>query len=173
MFIPSVFYPFLISAYTLYASTSKNISNFIEKVKFGYETAFSPRIYAFCKGYTQPVLVTQSINIDQCELFYDVGQSLFYSNLVLSTHICKPYSLPILSIELIDVNGEVVYDLTNYIENMKFIDISRRPSISSIVMIWATLTNNFLDPSAHKIRYIDMSGDECIVSFSDSTELQR
>ena len=169
MCIPSVFYPFLISAYTLYASTTKTISKFIGNVKFGYESAFSPRIYAFCKGYMQPVLFTRSVNVDQCELFYDVGQSLFYSKHVDSKH----YSLPILSIEIIHTTGEVLYDLTNFIENMKFIDISRRPSIGSVVMIWATLTNNFLDPSAHKVRYIDMSGDECNVALTDSVELQR
>jgi hypothetical protein len=169
MCIPSVFYPFLIKALNFYTSTTKNISKFIEKVKFGYETAFIPRVYAFCKGYAQPVLVTRSTNMGQCELFYDVNQSLFYSKRLGS----KPYSLPILSIEIIDTNGETVYDLTNYIENMKFIDVSRRPSIAAVVMIWATLTNNFLDPEVHKVRYIDMSGDECIVSFSDSYELQR
>ena len=169
MCIPSVFYPFLISTYTLYASTTKSISKFIEKLKFGYGTAFGPRIYAFCKGYTQPVLVTCSLNIDQCELFYNVDESLFYSKRLGS----KPYSLPILSIELIDLNGEVVYDLTNFIENMKFIDVSRRPSVGSVVMIWATLTNNFLNPETHKVRYIDMSGDECIVALTDSVELQR
>jgi hypothetical protein len=40
-------------------------------------------------------------------------------------------------------------------------------------MIWATLTNIYLSPSTHKLRYIDSMGDLYEKELTDTTELMN
>ena len=171
MVIPSIFYPFLISSYTLYASTAKNISYFLDKATFAYSTFFTPKVYVFCKGYLQPILYKDTMNKNQCSLYYNVDKGLFYpTNMLITNNTVKYHTLPILSMEIINADDNVVYDLTNFIEDIRYIDIPdlATPTTQSIVMIWATLNNNYPDPTTHRIRYIDMSGDDYIVNINGS-----
>ena len=167
MFIPSLFYPFIVSAFTLYSSITNNVCKFIEKGYTAYQIAFSPRIYLFCKGYLQPILYNNRIPGHQHRLLYDADRSLFYTEIYANY---KKYSLPILSIEIIHEEN-VVADLTNFIEEIRFVNAGSTPSITDIVMLWATLTNNYVNPKKHTVRYIDAIGDSFETGLIDNPPL--
>jgi len=143
------------------------VSKFLEKGYSAYHIAFSPRIYLFCKGYSQPVLYNGNIPVHQHRLAYDADRSLFYTDIYANY---KKYSLPILSIEIIHEEN-VVADLTNFIEEMRFVNAGSTPSITDIVMLWATLTNNYINPKKHTVRYIDAIGDSFETGLSDNPPL--
>jgi hypothetical protein len=164
MFIPSLFYPFILSAFTVYSTITGNMNKFLEKAYTAYQIAFAPKVYVFCKGYSQPVLYNNMIPLCQQHLFYDTDKSLFYTQLYSDY---KKYSLPILSIEIIH-NDNVVADLTNFIEEMRFVNVGSTPSITNIIMLWATVTNNYLNPETHRVRYIDAVGDSFEYGLTES-----
>lgn len=164
MFIPSLFYPFILSAFRLYSSIADNMGIFLEKTYTAYQFTFAPKIYVFCKGYSQPVLYNNMIPLCQRQLFYEVEKSLFYTQIYRDY---KKYSLPILSIEIIH-NDNIVADLTNFIEEMRFVDAGETPTITDIVMLWATLNNKYLNPETHRVRYIDAAGDSFEYGLTES-----
>jgi hypothetical protein len=112
------------------------------------------------KGYTQPILYKSNMNETRCVLYYNADKMLFYPYVLLSDN--KNYSFPYLSLEVIDDDNNTVYDLTDFIEKVRYIKLSNTetPSLSSIILMWLTLTGKFPNPEKHSIRYIDDSGDE-------------
>jgi hypothetical protein len=161
MFIPSVFYPFLIKSYTLYTQLTNKFVDCIGKLSLAYDAIYGQTIYAFYDGYLQPVLYKPLNKGAKPTLFYDADYMLFYPNAVQDPMNHRHSSLPILSLEIIDSNENVAHDLTDFIEKIRYIgyDGCSKPTLSSIVMIWATISNNFPDPLKHRVRYIDSSGD--------------
>jgi hypothetical protein len=107
------------------------------------------------------------MNETRCVLYYNADKMLFYPYLLLSDN--KNYSFPYLSLEIIDDDDNTIHDLTDFIENIRYIKLSNTetPSLSSIIMMWLTLTDNFPNPERHSIRYIDDSGDEFTKSLKE------
>ena len=160
MYIPSILYPFIIPAITLYLSTTKCLTRVYNKVNVAYEYIITPTIYVFMKGYTQPLLYKSNINETRCVLYYNADKMLFYPYVLLSNN--KNYSFPYLSVEIIDNDNITIHDLTDFVGAIRYVKLSNTeiPSLSSIVMMWLTLTNNFPNPETYSVRYIDDSGDE-------------
>jgi hypothetical protein len=164
-----VLYSYIIMGYTLSARVSKSISYFYERLKLSYEVFNNPRIFVFYKGYLQPVPYNNRNN-EASQLFYDVDKSLFYPS---NTFGGKLQSIPILSLEIRDMSNNLIYDLTNFIESMQFIqtEMGAKPSFASIIMIWATLNHMYFNPMNHKLQYIDGLGDTHDASFTDTESL--
>uniref|UniRef100_A0A6C0JYW7 Uncharacterized protein n=1 Tax=viral metagenome TaxID=1070528 RepID=A0A6C0JYW7_9ZZZZ len=172
MQIPSVCYPYIISAYTKYASLCNTIQRFVGRLTVAYETLFTPRIYVFYKGYLQPVPYKHNADKDTCHLFYDVDRSLFYTG---NNWSGKNRALPILSMEVRDMSNNLMYDLTDFVNDLRFVQTQDEatPSLSSIIMIWATLNDIYFDPSFHRLQYIDCLGNTIETNFTDLKELVR
>jgi hypothetical protein len=169
----SIFYSYIITGYTYYMSVYSTTEQVIGRLTVAYNTLFVPRIYVFYKGYLQPVPYKHNTPKESCQLFYNVDTSLFYSD---NNWDGKRQVLPILSMEIRDMSNNLVYDLTNFIEGLRFVASDGGgtvPSFSSIVMLWATLNDMYFDPVSHKIQYIDTMGDTHESTFTNTIELVR
>ena len=175
MVIPSIFYPFLIKSYTLYTKINNEVNKIIDKIYIAYDSFFTHNIYAFYRGYFQPVLYKGDNSKAIPTLFFDTDTMLFYPSIAQHDKTKQKYSLPILSLEIIDLSDNVIYDLTDFIEQIRYIDYNAgaKPSLSSIVMIWATITNTFPDTLNHRVRYIDSVGDVYEKWLTDTAELAK
>jgi len=165
-----VFYPYIIMLYTLYTRVYNFLSHLLEKLNLSYEVFNNPRIFVFYKGYLQPVPYKHNMSQEGYHLFYNVDRSLFNSD---NDWNKNTENLPILSLEIRDVSNNLIYDLTNFIESMRFIKTNKGgiPSFSSIVMIWATLNNMYFDPTRYKLQYIDTFGNTHETTFANTKEL--
>jgi hypothetical protein len=80
--------------------------------------------------------------------------------------------LPILSLEIIDSDSEVVFDLTDYVETVRYYGNSL-PTISELVVAWSLGSWIVLDTTKYKARYITQTCDTVTVSISDKQSLQE
>jgi hypothetical protein len=132
------------------------------------ESLFTPVLYGFYYGYEQPIPYRLT-NTCKPYLFYDTERKIFFTD---CNSIDTTYSLPLLSMEINDINNTLMYDLTNFIEDIRFSG-STAPSISSIVMLWSTLNTTYLNPKLHVVRYIDTTGDMRECTFFNDIELNK
>jgi hypothetical protein len=152
----------------MYSYVCKSVSSLFTKVNKIYEYICTPVLYGFYHGYDQPVPYRVT-NVSKPYLFYDTERKIFFSDY---NTIDTIYSLPLLSIEILDINNSILYDLTNFIEDIRFAGTTA-PSISSIIMVWSTLNSIYLNPKFHEVRYIDAMGDIHESDFFNCTELKR
>lgn len=158
----------LIKAVSLYSLLSRTVSSLFTKFNTFFENVCTPVLYGFYEGYDLPVPYKVT-NTSKPYLFYNVERKFFFSDY---NALDATYSLPLLSMEIRDMNNNLIHDLTNFIEDIHFAGTTRL-SISSIIMIWSTLNSIYLNPKLHLVRYIDTMGDMHESSFSNYIELTK
>ena len=168
----------------VYDSTRNMIGRFYTKCDQLFTIAFSPAYYIFFEGYWTPYLYSRTnpwasasaaptmlYNYDTNVFFpYTVYNSMFDNHLM---SIAKP--IPILSLDIIDSAEKVRYDLTDFIETMRYIqyDNSQLPTLAQIVAAWSLSSHIVLDSSRFSIRYINQYGDALNALLDDANDITQ
>jgi hypothetical protein len=140
------------------------VSAFMTRIYRSGKLLFGSNIYYFFDAYPVP-FPAHSLHLNDKHsakpvISYDVDNYLFYP--YLCDLMGKKYNkLPILSLEILDSGGEVAYDLTNYIEKIRFVsnDDGIIPTISEIVICWVMTSGIVIDFKKYTIRFINDDGD--------------
>ena len=112
-------------------------------------------------------------------LVFNAETSLFFPyipntsfNEMLAQH--RPIPLPILSLEIFEVDGDYVRDLSGFNENIRYISMEghKPPVISDIVSAWIVTNMIPINRSRFRVRYLTDEGVERIVSLLDTTPLE-
>jgi hypothetical protein len=134
------------------------------------ETLFLPRCYFFLKDSVYPYEFmlgsSWSKGAATPYLMYSADNRVFFPllpNKSFSDMMTYPKSpIPILSLELIKNDGTPMYDLTDFIEPMRFIFINDNeavPTLGHIISAWQLHKRVVLDSSTVQAQYIDGSGN--------------
>jgi len=140
---------------------------------------FSPKFYMFFDDSVFPY----EFRISQARasgsaipsLIYNTDSKLFFpwSEEASFNEIMQndSYELPVLSLEIVDKDGKVAYDLTDFIEKIKYIDMSGAeiPAIGHIIAVWQLSSKIILDTHQFSVRYIDANGNTLKTHLRDST----
>jgi hypothetical protein len=165
-----------------YESAVETSTYIFDKSVYLFDILFSPRFFVFFKGYVQPLefRLTQLFATGQARaiLMYDSENCLFfeYKNGTPFSESCDPslkrHTLPILSLEIIDSSKTAHYDLSDYIEKLKYIgDLDL--TLSQVLMAWSTASSILPDPERFSLRYINMDGDSFETDLFDSKSLTK
>jgi len=164
-------------------SVGEWVKSFVTRIAISLDFLFSPNIYIFFDKYPAPFparsLRLESVHSAKPSILYNADALLFFpqNNETGSPHIedAKSSRLPLLSLEIIDLDLTVIFDLTDYIERARYIrqDSTDCPTISEIVMGWSVSAGLILDSDKYRVRYITNDGDTMIVSITDTSELEQ
>jgi|LakMenEpi03Aug12_release.lakeMendotaPanAssembly.Ray.scaffolds.fasta_scaffold928263_1 hypothetical protein len=106
-----------------------------------------------------------NLEMDEPYMLYDIKERVFIPWIssrsiddILNTE--KQISLPVLSLT-INYAEEIIYDLTEFIENMRVFDINGvNPAVAHIISIWQIHSGVILDDGIYNVHYIDTMGNE-------------
>ena len=100
------------------------------------------------------------------DLMYNMHTNTFYPYILSNgglSEIGTKVPIPVLSLEIIDKTGNVLYDLTEFIESMRYIKISpsySTPTIGHIISAWQFVSRIILDSNEVSVKYMNTNGDE-------------
>jgi hypothetical protein len=146
------------------------------------QIACSPTYYVFYEGYYTPYLYSKTnpwaSGSANASIMYNYDTNTFFPY-SLTTRMLDTYmmpsarTLPVLSLEIITSDDTVQYDLTDYIETMKYIqsDNSPVPTIAQIVATWSLVSHIVLDSKRFSVRYINDYGDTVLTGLDDMSDL--
>jgi hypothetical protein len=148
----------------------KTIKN---KLNASYNLLVNERIYRFLNDSVYPY--DNNYNIDKPALMYNMDKNLFYnSTSLLQLELGTVVPIPILSLEIVDKNDRTLYDLTDFIESMRYIKLSdsyTKPSIGHIISVWQLHSKTILDTSQVCVIYINNNGDTVGIDIRNNTSL--
>jgi hypothetical protein len=142
----------------------------------------NPTYYVFYEGYYTPYLYSKTnpwaSGSANASIMYNYDTNTFFPY-SLTTRMLDTYmmpsarTLPVLSLEIITSDDTVQYDLTDYIETMKYIqsDNSPVPTIAQIVATWSLVSHIVLDSKRFSVRYINDYGDTVLTGLDDMSDL--
>ena len=142
-----------------------------------------PKIYGFFNGTLYPYLLQMTqlyaTGSAKLQLVFCMNDRTFFpyqenDNFAIERPSGKPSSLPILSLEVMDVSGaKVFYDLTDFVETLRCHHIKGLPvpSVAHIINVWQMFSRIVIDTDRFKARYINNNGDTVNVALTDSTPL--
>jgi len=163
MILPTLYIGQILSA-TLLVNTYREwfeskINYFIKSLRF----LLGSNIYIFFENYSLPfsehTVNFNTTNMDLIKFAYSPDKKLFFNYSEVAAIELKPMRLPILSLEIIDISSLVIYDLTDYVEKVRYVN-TRCPTISEVIMAWIIQDGRVLDKSSVKARYIEEDGTE-------------
>ena len=153
---PALYIFRLINISSACCSRLKTLKN---KLNTSFNLLMKDSIYTFLNDSVYPY--DNNYNIDKPALMYNMDKKLFYnSSSLLQLELGTPLPIPILSLEITDKNGETLYDLTDFIESMRYIKLSdsyTKPSIGHIISVWQLHSKTILDTSQVCVIYINNS----------------
>jgi len=152
---------YLLSFSTVLFSANRWLDDFLNRCSLAFNYVTSDNIYMFLENYVEP-FPARFLHLDSEQLakpifaynadtyiFYEYTRGKSYKTIVEEN---KSKPVPILSLEIIDVNSEVVYDLTYFIGLMRYIKYV--PKICDIVAAWSAGSWIVLDKTKYRVRYI-------------------
>lgn len=164
-----------LSQYNSIITFTNNIGQIYKKLSMALKSIYTPESYIFFDGMAHPFL-EKRVNVTSLKSAvpqwrYIADQYQFFewgsdgpTNIENSV---TSYSLPILSMEILDGN-EVVYDLTEYINNIrvyKSTDGGYSPCIEHILGAWTLYSERVLNPNRNfYVRYIDNDAETILLS---------
>jgi hypothetical protein len=160
-------------------TTMERIRAFLKRIENVVELLTQPMIYGFFEKIQAPYLLSP-LNLTasaaaRVELLYNQTSKTFYPNRgTLGAHPDEPtIKLPILSLDIVNSEGETQYDLTDFVETIKVIHVDElaKPCISDIVEVWQLSSGIVLDRDLFKVRYITEDGDTIDAKLNDMTPL--
>ena len=174
---------FIISSALLCVRSKSRIDSFLQRLSSCLNSLISPRFFLFFDEYSMPfpahsLILDRNIgpepilafNADTLMFFPYIPEMSF--NDIVAQH--KPIALPILSLEIFEVDGDYVRDLSGFNENIRYIPTAghKPPVISDVVSAWIVTNMVPIDRSRFRVRYITDEGVERIVSLLDTTPLE-
>lgn len=147
------------------------VKSCVSRVKAALHVLFGSRVYVFFNNYSSPfpahLVLSSSVYSAKPCVMYNADTHCFY--LEDTTGISK--RLPILSLEIIHSDSEVAFDLTDYVETVRYYDNSL-PTISELVMGWSLDSCIVLDADKYKVRYITQTCDTVTTFITDKESLR-
>jgi len=135
-------------------------------------------LYIFFEDYSCPFLASSvkinSIYSAKPRFVYNSDTLLFFPYVILNLQdpVKKGTRLPILSLEIIDSTSLVIFDLTDYIEKIRYVDVSC-PTISEIIITWTISSGIVLDRNIFKARYIDKDGESNLIEIDNMDSFEN
>jgi hypothetical protein len=146
------------------------------KVKNIITTLVSDDTYVFLNNSAYP----HKCNIDTLiltkpSLLYNMNTNTFYPWNHFIQHnklfnLGKSKVMPILSLEITDKSGKILYDLTDFISRMRYnklYSLYSTPTIAHIISVWQIYSSIILDHSEVSVNYINLNGDTVSTSILD------
>jgi hypothetical protein len=160
-------------------ATIERIQAFLKRIENVVELLTQPMIYGFFEKIQAPYLLSPlNLSASACarvELLYNQTTRTFYPNRgILGAYPDEPtIKMPILSLDIVNSEGETQYDLTDFVESIKIIHVDglAKPCISDIVEVWQLSSGIVLDRDLFKVRYITEDGDTIDAKLNDMTPL--
>jgi hypothetical protein len=141
----------------------------------------SDEIYMFLQDSPFPYTFTESSTAISAKpaLLYNSTKKIFqpWSECLTKEQVLQigtQESLPILSLEVIDSKDTVLYDLTNFIESIRYVKSMPsypKPSIGHILSVWQLNQRIILDHNLVSARYINQEADTKTVSIRDISNI--
>jgi len=164
-FIISQLLPILLISESLF----KSVISFLFRLYEAADTLVKPSIHVFLENYEQP-FPARSIDLTSVHsatptLAYNADTYVFfpYNNDLTYTHMLtdhKLQTLPILSLEIVGPDSSVAFDLTDFVEKLRYVDISGAdcPEIFEVFSAWAIMSRVVLDKDVYTARLIKNDG---------------
>lgn len=168
----------LLYLYTFAQNSLESVAAFFDRLKKAYTAVFRSNYYIFFEGATMPhpFYTTHywATGSAAPELMYCADKKVFFpwvprnpaipSQGVDFDDVLLPErfkSLPYLSIEIVDSEGRTIYDLTDFLESLRYVALDGFvvPSLGHILAAWSLSSAVVPDPARYTIRYIDMDGN--------------
>lgn len=139
---------------------SELINAFMTRIYQSVSVLFSTNVYYFFEGYACP-FPAHSLQIDNPHsakpvYVYSVDSYTFFPYTCDFKNI-KLSKLPMLSMEIVDSDGNVTYDLTNFIEKIRYISVM--PTMLETLLCWTIHSGIVINTKEYSIRYINDDGD--------------
>lgn len=168
----------LLYAYQFADSTIKTFIDFFSRLAKAYTAVFRPNYYIFFEGSARPhsfyAVNYWASGSAAPELMYSADKKLFFpwiprNPITLSegmdfdsVFVEERYkALPFLSIEIVDAEGRAAYDLTDFLESMRYVALDGfpAPTLAHILSAWTLSSAIVPDPARYTVRYIDVDGN--------------
>lgn len=164
----------------LYTRCCSRLNRINDSLYTAINIVVSDDVYLFLKDSTFPHDFKRynEINVKPA-LLYNMTTNTFYpSSHFLSVNelfrIGTKLPIPILSLEIIDKNKNTLYDLTDFIEPMRYVKLTymyATPTIGHIVSVWQLAFKVILDESEVSVKYMNRDGDELITDIRNLNSL--
>ena len=182
MLYPTIMLSQLMSFLVVTNLWTSSLKVYLRRVYSVIEQLTRPNIYVFLENYPQPFparfLSLENSHTAVPELLYDADTNIFfpyntdfsYKNLIEEY---KPERLPILSIEILDKDSTVIFDLTDFIDKIRYVNVSGvdAPELSEIISAWSIESYIILNKTKYIVRYISNDGEMCEVPLNALDEL--
>ena len=164
---------FLFRAINYSYACCNRLGSFKKKLNNSLSLLIDEQICIFLNDSIYPY--DSSYNIENFSLIYNIDKKIFYNKTsFLYFEIGNSVPIPILSLEIVNKTGKVLYDLTDFIEQMRYIKTSetyRKPSIGHIISVWQICSKIILDENELTVQYINKDGDTIETNLRDNNSL--
>lgn len=181
LYVPAFIFELTLSVIKLSIDVSYILYDLYKvKVKSIVSILLSDQKYVFFNNSAHP----HKYNIDtriysKPSLLYNMNTNTFYTwNHFIQTNrlfnIGKSVIMPILSLEITDKSGNVLYDLTDFISRMRYnklYSLNSTPTIGHIISVWQIYSSIILDQSEVSVNYINLNGDTITTNILDTNNI--
>ena len=179
-YIPVFFFDLLFRIINISTKLSQRLNVYKLKLLNIVSILTSEEEYIFLKNTVYPYIYKQYAFIsDKPHLSYKMSTNTFYQwnyfiqmNKLFNHGVYK--SIPILSMEINDISGNMKYDLTEFVAKMRYNKISSDESIITIghiISVWQLYTSKILDENKMVVNYINTDGDLLTTNIRDKTNI--
>ena len=163
-----------ITLFNFGTSLYSTLNSWMDRLVEVFQVLTEPIHYVFFEGNVTPYLLrkvnTWASGSAAPELLYSADSKIFVPWLpgqttdeILSQLLAdsKLKCLPILSLEIVNEVEEVVYDLTDFLESVRYMEVDGlpQPTLFHILAAWSISSHVVPNYSKYIVRYIDMNGD--------------
>ena len=171
--IPGRFLAWAAIAYNYTTTAYQNAKQFLTNLKKAYSILARPHYYVFFEGSSAPYsiydVVCWASGSAAPDMLYWADSKVFMpwvpgglANIPTFLAENASSALPILSLEIVEPKTErVIYDLTEFIEGMRMIELAGLPvpTIQHIISAWTLSSGVVPDFTKYVLRYVDTNGD--------------
>ena len=182
--IPMTYLPQILALTLTIGGFTNWIGSSIHRISIALDYLFNPNIYVFLDNYIQPFparsLCLNSVHSATVVIAYNADTLVFFPHMS-SQHYSeiseenRSKKLPILSLEIVNLKSEVIFDLTDFIVKVRYIETtdSGCPTISEIISAWSIGSMIVLDRDRFSVRYITEDGDTVLTTLDDSNKSEK
>lgn len=168
----------LLYIYNFAEASVNSVVAFFDRLAKAYTAVFRPNYYIFFEGATMPhsFYTTNywATGSAAPELMYCADKKVFFPWIPRNPAIPSQgvnfddvlvaerfKSLPYLSMEIVDNEGRAIYDLTDFLETLRYVALDgfAVPSLGHILAAWSLSSAIVPDPVRFTVRYIDVDGN--------------
>jgi hypothetical protein len=183
--LPGRFIVAFLYLFNLAESSAMAVLDYWERLKRAFYTVARPNYFIFFEGSATPHRFYEThywaTGSASPELLYCSDTKTFFPwiprhsadpkfDILSIKELYRP--LPILSLEIVDSKDHVVYDLTDFVEDLRHVTVAgfTSPSLFHILSAWTLSSAVVPNLTNHSIRYVDSNGDSQTIQIYHSEE---